>query len=259
MISNSPDRYARHEMLHEIGAAGQRKLSQSSVLIVGCGALGGFQAELLARAGVGRLRIVDPDIVELHNLHRQILYMENDAESKVLKVEAAAKRLGQVNSGVDVETRPVRFNAQDAQSLLAGVDIVLDASDNFETRYLLNDVCIKSQTPWVYGGVVGTSGMVMPVLPGLRGPCLRCVIPAPPEPGTVPTADTLGVLNCAVAVIASLQTTLAMRVLLGNPPAEIGLFHANVWNMSFDFLKVQRNDLCPCCGLGGFEFLDAPV
>ncbi|MGC9195660.1 MAG: HesA/MoeB/ThiF family protein, partial [Syntrophobacteraceae bacterium] len=138
MISSSPGRYARHEMLPEIGVAGQRKLSQGSVLIVGCGALGGFQAELLARAGVGRLRIADPDIVELHNLHRQILYRESDAESKVLKVKAAAKRLGEVNSGVVVETLSERFSVQNSQSLLAGMDVVLDATDNFETRYLLN-------------------------------------------------------------------------------------------------------------------------
>jgi adenylyltransferase/sulfurtransferase len=246
-------------MLPEIGEGGQRKLGASSVLIVGCGALGGFQAELLTRAGVGRLRIADADIVELHNLHRQILYRESDAEAKVLKVKAAAKRLGEVNSGVVVETLPVRFNAQNGQSLLAGMDLVLDATDNFETRYLLNDVCIKLQKPWIYGGVVGTSGMVMPVLPGLRGPCLRCVIPIPPEPGTVASSDTLGVLNCAVAVIASLQATLAMRILLGDPPAEIGLFHANVWNMSFEHLKVQRNSQCPCCAFGKFEFLDSSV
>jgi adenylyltransferase/sulfurtransferase len=151
----------------------------------------------------------------------------------------------------------VDVTPRNAESLLADADIVLDATDNFETRYLVNDVCIKLRKPWIYAGVIGTTGMVMPILPELSGPCLRCLIPTPPEPGTMPTCDTAGVLNAAVGVIASLETSLAIRILLGTLPAEIGLFHADIWNMSFHLMKVQRDDRCPCCALQTFEFLDA--
>lgn len=258
MSASVEGRYARHEALPEIGPAGQRKLAGSTVFIAGCGALGGFQAELLARAGVGKLRIADGDRVEWHNLHRQTLFQESDAESNVPKAEAAARRLRQINSSIAVETLAVNVNPRNAESLMADADIVLDATDNFETRYLLNDVCVKLRKPWVYAGVIGMAGMVMPVLPGSNGPCLRCVIPTPPEPGTVPTAVTAGVLSCAVSLIASLEATMAIRILLGTTPAEIGLFHANVWKMSFDLMKVQRDEQCPCCALRSFEFLDGP-
>ena len=217
MTSNSISRYARQEILPEIGAAGQRKLAESTVFIVGCGALGGFQAELLARAGLGRLRIADENLVEWHNLHRQTLFQESDARSNVSKAEAAARRLSEINSTIAVETLAVDVTPRNAESLLADSDIVLDATDNFETRYLINDVCIKLRKPWVYGGVIGTVGMVMPVLPGSGGPCLRCLIPTPPEPGSMPTCDTAGVLNSAVAVIASLEATIALRILLAPP------------------------------------------
>lgn len=255
MTSTSEGRYARHEILPQIGLAGQRKLAASTVFIVGCGALGGFQAELLARAGLGRLRIADGDLVEWHNLHRQILFQESDAESHGLKARAAARRLREINSTIAIESLAVDVTPQNAQSLLADSDIVLDATDNFETRYLINDVCIKLGKPWVYAGVMGTVGMVMPIVPALSGPCLRCVIPTPPEPGSMPTCETAGVLNSAVGVIASLEVTMALRILLGSLPAEIGLFHADIWNMSFSLMKVQRDPQCPCCGLGRFEFL----
>ncbi len=256
MNSTSVNRYARQEILPEIGANGQRKLAASTVFIVGCGALGGFQAELLARAGVGKLQMADRDLVEWHNLHRQILFQESDAASNVSKAEAAARRLREINSEIAVESLAVDVTPRNAESLLADADIVLDATDNFETRYLLNDVCIKLRKPWVYAGVIGTVGMVMPVLPDLNGPCLRCLIPSPPQPGTMPTCDTAGVLNSAVGVIACLQATIAVRILLGTPPAEVSLFQANVWNMSFDHVRVQRDEQCPCCALGKFEFLD---
>jgi adenylyltransferase/sulfurtransferase len=249
------NRYVRQQILPAIGPGGQLKLAESSVFIVGCGGLGGFLADLLARAGLGRLRIADRDLVEWHNLHRQILFDENDAAANASKAEAAARRLRAVNSTVAVESLAIDVTARNAESLLADADLVLDGTDNFETRYVINDVCIKLGKPWVYAGVVGTVGMVMPILPG-RGPCLRCVIPGPPNPGTVPTCDTVGVLNSAVAVMASLQVTLALRILLGSPPADAGLLYADVWNGSFETMKFQRNEQCPCCGLGNFEFLD---
>lgn len=250
------NRYQRQQILPEVGADGQLKLAKSTVFIVGCGGLGCFQANLLARAGLGRLRIADRDLVEWSNLHRQVLFEESDAASNVSKAEAAARYLRAINSSISVEASAVDVTVRNVESLLADADLVLDGTDNFETRYLINDVCVKLKKPWVYGGVIGTVGMVMPVLPG-TGPCLRCVIPNSPDPGSIPTCDTVGVLNTAVAVIASLQVTAALRILLGTPPTGAGLLCVDVWNCSCDFMKHQKYEKCPCCALGNFEFLNA--
>jgi adenylyltransferase/sulfurtransferase len=256
MGSTDNNRYQRQQILPEIGADGQLKLAEKTVFIVGCGALGGFQANLLARAGLGRIRIADRDLVEWSNLQRQVLFEESDAAANVPKAQAAAVRLRAINSSISVESLAVDVTTQNAESLLADADLVLDGTDNFETRYLLNDVCVKLGKPWVYGGVLGTIGMVMPILPG-EGPCLRCVIPGAPDPGTIPTCDTVGVLNSAVAVVASMQVTAAIRILLGSPPAGTDLLYADVWNGSFEFMKFQRDEKCPCCALKNFEFLEA--
>ncbi len=218
--------------------------------------MGCFQASLLARAGLGRIRIADRDLVEWSNLQRQVLFEESDAAANVSKAEAAAQRLRAINSSISVESLAVDVTTKNAESLLAGSDLVLDGTDNFETRYLLNDVCVKLGKPWVYGGVLGTVGMVMPIIPG-HGPCLRCFIPDSPEPGSFPTCDTAGVLNSAVAVVASMQATMALRILLGSPPAETGLLYCDVWNSSFELMKPRRDENCPCCGQRNFEFLDA--
>ena len=256
MSSKNNDRYQRQRILPEIGADGQLKLAQSTIFIVGCGALGCFQANLLARAGLGRIRIADRDLVEWSNLQRQVLFDENDAAANVSKAEAAARHLRAINSSISVETLAVDVTTKNIESLLAGADLVLDGTDNFETRYLLNDACVKLEKPWVYGGVLGMSGMVMPIIPG-RGPCLRCVIPESPEPGSFPTCDTAGVLNSAVAVVASMQVTLALRILLGSPPANTGILYSDIWQGSFELMKFKINDQCPCCALRNFEFLDA--
>jgi adenylyltransferase/sulfurtransferase len=256
MNSTDHNRYQRQLILPEIGASGQARLAESNVFIVGCGALGGFQANLLARAGLGRIRIADRDLVEWSNLQRQVLFDESDAVANVPKAEAAARCLRAINSSISIESLAVDVTTQNAESLLADADLVLDGTDNFETRYLLNDVCVKLGKPWVYGGVLGTIGMVMPVMPG-HGPCLRCVIPNSPDPGTFPTCDTAGVLNAAVGVVASMQVTIAIRILLGAPPADTTLLYADVWNGSFEPMKFQRDEKCPCCALRNFEFLDA--
>lgn len=256
MNSTDNNRYQRQQILPEIGVSGQLKLAQSTVFIVGCGALGGFQANLLARAGVGGIRIADRDLVEWSNLQRQVLFEESDAAQNIPKAEAAATRLRAINSSICIESLAVDVTTQNAESLLADADLVLDGTDNFETRYLLNDVCVKLGKPWVYGGVLGTVGMVMPIVPG-DGPCLRCVIPAAPDPGDFPTCDTAGVLNSAVGVVASMQVSAAIRILLGAPPTGTGLLYADVWNNSFDFTKFQRDEKCPCCVLRNFEFLEA--
>jgi len=250
------NRYARQQVLPEIGTDGQARLKQARVLIVGCGALGCFQSELLARAGVGFMRVVDRDVVEKSNLARQILFDEGDADAHAAKADAAGRRLRAVNSSIVVETLAADVTARNIEALLDGVDIVLDGTDNFETRYLVNDACVKHGKPWVYGGVLGTSGMSMLVRPG-EGPCLRCLIPDAPQPGSFPTCDTAGVLNTAVAVVASLQATAAIRRLVGPVPPECFLTSLDVWNGSFHTFEVKREEACPCCSRRNFEFLDA--
>jgi adenylyltransferase/sulfurtransferase len=254
--STDGNRYQRQQILPEVGADGQLKLADSTVFIVGCGALGCFQANLLARAGLGRLRIADRDLVEWNNLQRQVLFEESDAASNLSKAEAAERHLRAINSSISIEAMAVDVTVKNAESLLADADLILDGTDNFETRYLVNDVCVKLQKPWVYGGVIGTAGMIMPIMPG-HSPCLRCIFPDPPHPGALPTCDTAGVLNAAVAVIASMQVTAALRILLGSPPAKKGVLCVDVWDGSFNFMKHQKHEKCPCCAQGNFEFLDA--
>jgi adenylyltransferase/sulfurtransferase len=253
-VDSRDKRYIRHLALPEIGEAGQRKLASGAVLIVGGGGLGGFHAELLTRAGVGRIRLADRDRVDWSNLPRQILYDEHDAETHAVKVERAAARLRAINSTVEVETHAVDVSPANIEALLDGVDLALDATDNFETRLLINDTCVKHGIPWIYGGIVGAGGMLMLVRPG-EGPCLRCLLPEPPAPGSVPTPETAGVLSSAVAIVAAWQVTLALRVLVGAKPEEPKLISVDPWQGSFRALKVKRAERCPCCVERKFIFL----
>jgi molybdopterin-synthase adenylyltransferase len=250
------DRYARQLALPEIGVHGQQKLAESSVLLLGAGALGTHQAELLARAGVGRLRIADRDFVQLDNLHRQSLFDEADAEARWPKAEAARRRLAEINRDVTAEALVVDVTARNVERLLDGVEVVLDATDNAETRYLVNDACIKHAVPWVYGGAVGTTGAVMLVRPG-AGPCLRCVFPDAPAPGTLLTCEVRGVLNTVPALVAALQVTEAIRLLVGDAPRATYLTSVEPWEMSFRRVSVERVPDCRCCAERRFDFLEA--
>ncbi len=249
------DRYARQLVLAQIGPHGQARLHQSSVLVVGAGALGSRQAELLARAGVGRLRIADRDFVQLDNLPRQALFDEEDARLGRPKAEAARRRLAQINREVAVEPMVIEVTARNIESLLTGVEVVLDGTDNPETRYLVNDACCKLGIPWIYGGVLGTRGVVLPVRPGV-GPCLRCVFPDPPAPGTLATCDRVGVLNTAPALVATLQATAALRWLLGAACERSELVAIDLWEGSFRTVPVDRSPDCPCCVGRRFDFLE---
>jgi adenylyltransferase/sulfurtransferase len=249
------ERYARQTALREIGAEGQAKLAGSCVMVVGCGALGCAQAQLLARAGVGRLRIVDRDLLELSNLQRQTLFEEEDLASGLPKAEAAARRLRKINSEIEVEGLAADITARNIEPLLRDADLVLDATDNVETRYLLNDACVKLAKPWIYGGAVGCSGMLMAIAPG-AGPCLRCLFSDPPPPGSLPTCDVSGVLNAAPAVIGALQVAEAIRLLVGEPPTG-HLTSVELWPLSFRQIEVKRDAECACCGRGQYEFLEA--
>ena len=249
------DRYARQAALAVIGPAGQQRLAASTVLVVGCGALGSTQAELCARAGVGSLVLVDRDIVELSNLHRQSLFTEQDVHDRLPKAAAAERRLREINSEIEIEGLVVDLTAANVVELIRRADVVLDGTDNFETRYLLNDASVREGKPWVYGGVLGTEGLVLPVDPG-TGPCLRCVFPEPPDGRGLPTCETLGVLNAAVAWVAALQVVEALRRLTGAPPAPPELRALDVWRGWVSSVKAPRAEDCPCCGQRRFEFLE---
>ena len=208
-------RYHRQMLLPSIGEDGQRRLASSTAVIVGCGALGTVSADALVRAGVGRIVIVDRDIVELTNLQRQVLFDESDARAGLPKAAAAARRLGATNSAIRIVPIVADFTSQKAESIILGTpqdagvraQVVLDGTDNFQTRYLLNDVCVKHGIPLVYGGAVGTTGMTMTIATAIDPPtpCLRCVFPEAPAPGSTPTCDTAGILGPVAGIVASLQ------------------------------------------------------
>jgi molybdopterin/thiamine biosynthesis adenylyltransferase len=254
-MSADEERYQRHLSLPEIGVEGQRRLSRATVLVAGCGALGSTQAELLARAGIGTLRLVDHDVVQLGNLQRQALYTEEDVRERRTKVEAAARHLQAINSGVDVEIHCTRLGESNLPALVRGADLVLDGLDNFPSRYLVNDTCVELGVPWVHGGVVGTSGNVLAVVPG-RGPCLRCVFPKPPPAGVPPLPETDGLLNTLPHLVASLQVTAALRLLLRGDPPPSSLLMIDPWRGTFDRLTVARDPECPGCGRRGSRDCD---
>jgi molybdopterin/thiamine biosynthesis adenylyltransferase len=207
------DRYSRQILFKEIGQEGQSKLSQARVVIVGCGATGSVLASLLARSGVGMLRILDRDYVEPSNLQRQSLFDENDARESVPKAIGAARQIARFNSQIIVEPHVADLVPQNVDSLLTSADLILDGTDNFETRYLINDYALKNSVPWIYAAAVGSYGVTMNVLPGETA-CLACIFPESPR-GTVETCETAGILNSAVNLVASIAATEAMKLLVG--------------------------------------------
>lgn len=255
-------RYSRQILFSEIGKAGQQRLLQSKVVIVGCGALGTVQAESLCRAGVGAIRIVDRDFVEESNLQRQTLFCEEDAKDGLPKAVAAKKRLAQINSQTVVEPLVADVNFKNIERLVDGMDCILDATDNFETRFLINDVSVKNRIPWVYGAAVGSEGLTMTIVPG-QSSCLRCVFDQSPPPGMSPTCDTAGVLAPIVNVIASIQVAEALKILTSNlHRVSRKLFSINIWEGVWKQLDVSTaKDLgtCVCCDDGRFDFLHGKV
>lgn len=255
-VFDEDDRYSRQRVLAEIGAEGQQRLADASVLLVGCGALGSVQSELLVRAGIGAIRIVDRDVVEEHNLQRQVLFDEGDAAAGLPKAEAAVRKLRRINSAARIEGLVTDMTSHNIERLMADADVVVDGTDNFETRYLINDACVKHGKPWIYGGVVSTTGMTLTVVPG-KGPCLRCLFPDPPPVGSLPTCETAGILNTLPTVIASLQATEAIKLIVGDEPEQCRLFTMNLWDRSFHAMAIAKNRDCPCCGKAQFDFLEA--
>ncbi len=248
-------RYARQQILPEIGPAGQAALAEATVAVAGCGALGSAAAAILARAGVGHLRLIDRDFVELHNLQRQMLYVEADARDGLPKAVVAAERLRAANSTIDIEPHVADIQPDNIEDLLVGADVVVDAVDNFAARYLLNDVAVKHGIPWVYGGVIGVGGISLTMLPG-DGPCLRCLFPEEPAPGATATCDTAGILGSVVQVIAALQAVEALKLAMGRrDEVRRELIEVDAWAGETTLLRVNRRVDCPVCGRHEFAHL----
>jgi adenylyltransferase/sulfurtransferase len=256
------DRYSRQMRFPPLGEAGQKKLVSSRVTICGCGALGTVLANHLVRAGVGFVRVVDRDFIETHNLQRQILFDEQDVADNLPKAEAAARKLRQINSQVTVEPVVTDIDHTNILDLTADADLILDGTDNFETRYLINDAAVKQNKPWIFGGVIGSEGQTMTIRPGVT-PCLRCVIETSPPPGMTPTCETAGVLGPAVAVVASFEAVEAIKLLTGAYDSlnrDIIMF--DVWNWTFRQLKISNllgKVDCPTCQRKTFEWLDGTL
>ncbi len=249
-------RYSRQELLPQIGQEGQRRLTSSRVLVLGIGALGGHLASTMVRAGVGHVRLVDRDFIETNNLQRQPLFDEEDIATGLPKAVAAAEKLRRANSGVVIEAVVRDATAENIEELLEGCDVVLDGSDNFELRFLLNDACLALRVPWIYGAAVGTHGMTMPFLPG-DGPCFRCLLSQAPPPGTEPTCDTAGILGTVPQVIAALQGTEAIKLLAGRRGELVrGLRYFDLWTGEVNTFALSRPEKdCPACSRGVYEFL----
>ena len=236
------DRYSRQIAVNGIGEDGQKKLSAACVCIVGLGALGTAAADRLSRAGVGVLRLIDDDSVELSNLQRQTLYSE--AVIGLAKLDAAVRRLCEINSIIEIETYKYRLNAENATFLLRDCDVVLDCTDNIAARHVINKACHAQKVPWVNGAAAGSAGTVFAVVP--NGACFRCLYPNDNITGE--TADTLGMLGTLTGIVGALQANEAIKLIVGSKPA--GLMMIDIWHNTFEFIQIERNPDCPVCGGG---------
>jgi adenylyltransferase/sulfurtransferase len=249
------DRYSRQIIFQGIGKEGQRKLAKSLVVIIGCGALGSIIATILVRAGVGKVRIIDRDFIEIHNLARQALFDEDDIKNQLPKAIAAERHLRRINSSIEIEGIVADVNYTNIESLVNDADVIMDGLDNFETRGLINDVSLKHKIPWIYGGAVSASGMTMNIIPH-ETPCLRCLHPEVPKGARMFTCETAGVISPAPFIIGSLQATEAIKILIGSEYINRDLIFINVWQGKFNRIEISPRPNCPTCQ-GKYEFLDA--
>jgi molybdopterin-synthase adenylyltransferase len=252
-------RYARQIVFPGIGEAGQRALLQSRVTIIGLGATGSVLANHLTRAGVGFLRLIDRDFIELNNLQRQLLYDEDDIAALLPKAVAAARKLRRINSSITIEEIVTEVTPANIAGLISDADLVMDGTDNFATRYLMNDACVKLGKPWVYCGVIAAYGMTMTIRPH-QSPCLRCVMGELPAPGTVPTCDVAGVVGPIVTLMGSIAAAEAIKLIVGRGTPNGGMIYADLWEDSFDRFDLgePRPD-CPTCGRAEYSFLAAEM
>jgi adenylyltransferase/sulfurtransferase len=242
-----------------LGEEGQRRLLAARILVVGCGALGSVAADLLVRAGVGFVRLIDRDFLEADNLHRQVLYDERDVAQQLPKAVAAARRLAQINSAIEIEPVVADLSAENMATLADDVHLLVDGTDNFDVRYLINDYAVAHGKPWVFGGCVGAEGQMLAILPG-ETPCLGCLMPEPPPAETQPTCETAGVIGPIVNVIASLQSAEALKILSGNLEAvNRRLTIVDLWSnqiRSIGIARVRGEHGCRTCGKRDFPWLD---
>ncbi|HKT48006.1 MAG TPA: ThiF family adenylyltransferase [Candidatus Acidoferrales bacterium] len=249
------EKYSRQTLFAGIGRDGQQRIVQSSAVVVGCGAIGAAAASLLVRAGVGRVRVIDRDFVEDSNLQRQILFDEADARQSLPKAVAARQKLAAVNSSVAVEGIVADVQPKNAQELLSGFDVVLDGTDNFETRLLINDFAVHAGRPWIYAAAVASYGVTMTVRPGAT-PCLACLAEISEGHGLEETCDTVGVLGPIVNLVASLEVAEALKLLAGREEALHGrLISCDVWTGRFQSIRIERNPECRACARREFAFL----
>lgn len=252
------ERYSRQVLFQPIGKEGQKKLLNSKILLVGCGALGAAHAEMLARAGVGFLRIVDRDFVEFTNLQRQTLFSEADAKERLPKAIAAKNRIEAINSEIEIEPIVADVNYSNVESLINDCDLILDGTDNFQIRYLINDACVKAKKPWIYGAAVAGYGATMTIIPQ-NTPCLRCIFEEMPGAGSAPTCDTAGVIMPIIASVSAIQIVEALKILTGNlDELHKSLIQIDVWRSDWRKIKLGApNPDCETCGKRNFEFLEA--
>lgn len=268
-LPNDLARYHRQIIFPGFGREGQEHLLAAKVVVVGCGATGTALSNLLVRAGVGHVRIIDRDFIELNNLQRQILFDEEDISANLPKAEAAARKLRRVNSDVTVEGIVTDLNPGNVLDLLGDADLVLDGTDNFSTRFLLNDACLHLGKPWVYTGVIASYGMTATLipdgavakLPGARSAtgCLRCFLTEIPAPGATPTCDTAGVIGPGVALLTAVAGAEAMKLLSGKGQLNPGIIHMDVWSHDYEKFTLARYPDCPACGAKNYEFLNAEI
>lgn len=253
------ERYSRQILFDGIGEAGQRRLLNARAVIIGCGALGTAQSEALARAGVGHLRIVDRDFVEASNLQRQTMFTERDARERLPKAVACVNHLSEINSEIRAEALIADVNHANVEKIIEGCDVVLDGTDNFATRYLINDACVKHKINWVYGAAVSSYGVTMTVRPHI-GPCLRCVLEEAPPAASAPTCDTAGIIMPIISIVAAVQVSEALKLLTGHTEElHNSLMQFDVWRNQWiqSFRKREPSPECPTCGRGRYETLEA--
>lgn len=258
MVDMNLDRYSRQMAFASLGRDGQQRLTQSHVVVCGCGALGTSQANLLVRAGVGRITLIDRDFVDLSNLQRQSLFDQDDVQQHRPKSVAAAERLRKINDQIQVIPIVADVQPNNIESFVQQADIVLDGTDNFETRYLLNDACCKNQRPWIFGGCLGAMGQTMTVIPGTSA-CFACLTPEPPEPGAVETCETGGILGTIIQSIAAIQVNEAIKLLAcGMEAASTHLTVIDLWSMAFRRVDLSRlaGQGCEVCRHGKYDWLE---
>jgi adenylyltransferase/sulfurtransferase len=244
--SDNLTRYSPQTAFAKLGIDGQKKLLRSRAVVMGMGALGTMAAERLCRAGLGFLRLIDRDIVDITNLHRQTLYNEGDAYQKKPKAIAAAEHLAKINSTISLQPLSVDVKKSNIEELVLDADIVLDGSDNFELRFLINTICTKFRIPWVYGGVTAASGAFMSIIPG--GPCFRCLYPYLQKPGIQDFGVNNGVMNMITGIIACMEAAEAVKILTYPQAVSKNYTSINLWENSIDYLTIHKNQNCPDCG-----------